>query len=295
MKIKLTRSLILTACFLNFNFSALAADGAHSQPLDSFSQECPQFQYPGVYQEVSTLADLQTKIGADLKKLGLQVEWQSGNELGSISWEGFADTTTDIENLKRLSQIVVFGLKKYPRGWFPISGLEKIHLVKNLKVTGQLRKAMPEPFSHSVYYASNGDLLCDAGMEERVHHEYYHFIENKFAGNMYFHDPKWLSLNSSSFAYGHGGTTAYSNGQGWQNLGHPQSGIVSLYALTAPEEDKAETFGFMMSQGYNTRIANWSVDDTALKEKYEYLVRFFSEASNGTMDSNFFTQLKSAK
>ena len=96
-----------------------------------------------------------------------------------------------------------------------------------------------------------------ARMDLRVHHEYYHFIEYRLFNDFYSREPAWLALSPPGTAYG----------KGFQNLGHPHPGLVSLHAACGPEEDKAEVFGWMMTPAYALRLEAWMALDPALLAK----------------------------
>jgi hypothetical protein len=202
----------------------------------------------------------------------------------------FRDTPEDLIRLKRLANITLPALRLYPREFFTRVGLKYIVLTKDLRVANQLRKAMPEPSTGSLHYSDNNDLNCEAGMESRVHHEFYHFIEGKIKGNMYFADPAWARMNARNFRYGSGGATAYGP-NGFQNLGHPGNGFISAYARYGLEEDKAEVFAWMMTRGFAERTTAWEQADPVLARKMNY-IRNFIRGLNPSMDARYFARLR---
>ncbi len=253
--------------------------GQDNQGYDSFREECPTGKpYPSIFGNSDDLAAVKSKVEERLTQIGLAVEW--GNQV----------TEADLPRMKKLANIVVPALEKYPAGWFKTVNLQKIILTKDLWVDGQLRKAMPDTVNHQLYYADNNDLICLAGMEERVHHEFYHMIEAYYHGAAGYHDPRWMRLNPEDFKYGVGGFDAYNQGHDWQNLGHPDEALVSAYAAFAPEEDKAEVFGWMMTEGYAGRLYDWTYDDELLAKKRQYLVDFLATRSGGTMNAAYFAK-----
>ena len=278
------RLFLFLVFFQSFSLLACASTQAGSGVTDSFRDECPLAKnYPSLFQSDFDLSAVKQVIEARLGKLGLTVSYQG---FGAAE---FSNTAEDLLRLERLASIVIPSLEKYPKAWFQKVDLKKISLVKDLHVAGQVRKAMPDPVNSTLYYSDNNDLLCLAGMEERVHHEFYHFIEYRFHGDMYYKDPDWMKFSPINFQYGAGGAAAYGI-PGWQNLGHPEMSLVSAYAGFAVEEDKAEVFAWMMTEGYAARLAGWLSHDASLEDKHSFLNHFFDTASAGLMNEAFFAQ-----
>lgn len=225
-------------------------------------------RYAPVAPQEASVAQLQAIATARLAALQLAPAWTLAVP-GSAA-HAFTDSAQDRAGLQLLLSIVLPAMERYPAGVFARTGLRHVVLVKDLSVDGQRRLAMPAPEIDSVVYADNLlAALCPSGMELRVHHEYYHFIEFRLFNDFYYRDPAWLALNPPGTAYGQGGATAY--GKGFQNLGHPQPGLVSLYAAYGPEEDKAEVFGWMMAPAYALRLEQWTAFDPALLAKRQLL------------------------
>jgi iron complex outermembrane receptor protein len=127
--------------------------------------------------------------------------------------------------------------------------LENEHKYASRIERNQRRLAMPMAETDGVAYAdNNAKTLCPAGMEMRVHHEFYHFIDHREYNDYYHADPSWLALNPEGLQYGRGGSTYH--GKNLQDLGHVKEGLVSMYSGYGQEEDKAETFGWMMTPDY---------------------------------------------
>lgn len=237
---------------------------------DSFRSECPESDYKVLAGE--NLFELKAEIEKRLEALGLNVLWRMNWSSRFVAkGSSFQDSPEDLARLRTLSKILIPSLEKYSPYFFQRVRLKNIVIVKDLVVARQLRKAMPHPSSSSLYYGDNNDLECLPGMEARVHHELYHFVEERINGSMYFQDKFWLNLNPLDFHYGHGGKSVYNLNVPFQNLGHPQEGFVSNYALTAIEEDKAEVFGWWMTKGYSERLLLWTAQDSILAQKARYL------------------------
>ncbi len=236
---------------------------------DSMRSECDwNVRYAPVAPQDASVAQLRAIATARLAALQLAPAWTLAMPGGAA--QAFGDSAQDRAGLNLLLSIVLPAMERYPAGVFARTGLRHVVLVKDLSVDGQRRLAMPAPEIDSVVYADNLlAAMCPSGMELRVHHEYYHFIEYRLFNDFYYRDPAWLALNPPGTAYGQGGATAY--GKGLQNLGHPHPGMVSLYAAYGPEEDKAEVFGWMMTPAYAPRLEAWSLTDAALAAKRQVL------------------------
>ncbi|OEZ84741.1 hypothetical protein JAB8_41200 [Janthinobacterium sp. HH106] len=245
---------------------------------DSMRSECDwNVRYAPIAPRDASVAQLQAIATARLGALQLAPAWtlsMPGSEA-----HAFTDSAQDRAGLQLLLSIVLPAMERYPAGVFARTGLRHVVLVKDLSVDGQRRLAMPAPEIDSVVYADNLlAALCPSGMELRVHHEYYHFIEYRLFNDFYYRDPAWLALNPPGTAYGQGGATAY--GKGFQNLGHPQPGLVSLYAAYGPEEDKAEVFGWMMAPAYALRLEQWTAFDPTLLAKRQLLMDVLSSKTD---------------
>lgn len=259
---------------------AAAFEQAASQ--DSMRAECDWgVHYAPVAVPGASVVQLKAIATSRLAALHLTPAWQL--DMPESQAHSFTDSAQDRAGLQLLLSIVLPALERYPVSVFAQTGLRHVVLVKDLSVDGQRRLAMPAPEIDSVVYADNMlAALCPAGMEMRVHHEFYHFIEYRQFNDFYYRDPVWLALNPPVTKYGHGGVTAY--GKGFQNLGHPHAGMVSMYAEYGPEEDKAEVFGWMMTPAYAARLQQWTRDDAALSAKRQLLqdlLRLKSVAASG--------------
>lgn len=243
--------------------------GAPPAANDSMRSECSwDAPYAAVAAPSASLAQLQAIAAARLAVLQLTPVWSLGEGAGQA--QSFDDSPADRERLQRLLATVLPALERYPSRLLQQVQLRKVVLVKELAVDGQRRLAMPEPETDSVVYADNNvPSLCPAGMELRTHHEFYHFIEYRLFHDFYYRDPVWMAFNPAEVQYGAGGATAY--GKPFQNLGHPQPGLVSMYAAYGPEEDKAEMFGWMMTPVYAARLNAWLPQDAALAGKQRFM------------------------
>ncbi len=265
------------------------APGRPAQGPDSLAMECPsEFRYELPLPAGAGLDALQAHAVQRLQALGLRVNWDG--PWAHAQTQQFSPQAADLARLRRLLAVVLPALERYQPGFFQRAGLQEVGLVKDLVVGDtQMRLAMPAPDRSAVVYADNGNPLCAAGMELRVHHELYHLVEERLFGDFYYRDPAWLALNPEGLDYGQGGATAY--GGVFHNLGHPAPGLVSRYAQYGPEEDKAEVFGWLMTPGYAGRVKAWSEQDLTLAAKRRFMMALVHRLSAGTMSESFFETL----
>jgi hypothetical protein len=236
---------------------------------DALRAECNwDATYPAVAPADASVGQLREAAARRLAALRLNAVWTLEQE--GVSGEAFTDSAEDRARLQRLLSVVLPGLERYNSVFFENVRLKNIVLVKELAVGGQRRLAMPMAESDGVAYAdNNAKTLCPAGMEMRVHHEFYHFIDHREFNDYYHPDPVWLALNPAGLQYGKGGATFY--GKNLQDLGHVKPGLVSLYSSYGQEEDKAETFGWMMTPDYAVRLERFAQTDPQLAAKVRYM------------------------
>ena len=259
-----------------------------SLPRDSFALNCPKRDpYPDLFEGVTTMKALKAAVEKKTSELGLTAKWK--NNRGSGSWKEFSETPEDVVRLKRIANVTLGAMNLYPKALFKKVDLEKLYFVKDLKVAGQLRKAMPDPTKDNLVYADNSDVVCPVGMENRVHHEFYHYIEARLSGSMRARERVWQGMNKPDFKYGDGGQEVYNCAGGFRNTGHVKEGFVSRYALSAEEEDKAEMFGWIMTKGFANQVQGWTETDPVLKQKRERMIKFISDAVP-EMNAEFFNK-----
>jgi len=135
--------------------------------------------------------------------------------------------------------VVAEELARYPREFIERSGLRRVLLCRALAEGGRAIPSLPN-FQRS--------LLLDVEatpefLRRLIHHEVFHFAD--FADDEQVQDdPEWERENGAFFVYGPGGRYVRSPSAGATSGAPP--GFVTPYATSALEEDKAETFAFMM-------------------------------------------------
>ncbi|TGM97899.1 LIC13305 family lipoprotein [Leptospira yasudae] len=150
----------------------------------------------------------------------------------------------ELSNYKNLLRVE---LEKYPRGYWIKAKAERVVLVKNLLVNGQLWSALPDPYQKTLFLSVNAGGLNDEYRIHVIHHELNHNMDFARLGDMKATEQEWTLLNTNGFQYGNGGTSAYANpGIPWSALTNPQPGFVDLYSTLAQEEDRSELVAILL-------------------------------------------------
>jgi hypothetical protein len=134
--------------------------------------------------------------------------------------------------------IVTRELGRYPQAFLARVKLGGVVLLEEL-----VERETPIPSLPNV----GGLLLLDVDAAESdvvrtLHHEIFHFADLADDGKLA-DDPVWAGLNAPGFTYGAGGRSLRS----WAAR-TDVTGFVSGYATSGPEEDKAETFAFVVAR-----------------------------------------------
>ena len=146
----------------------------------------------------------------------------------------------DERALGAAASVLVEELSRYPRRFLAESRLRRVVLTRALVENGTAIPSLPN---------FEGALLLDvdappAYLRRLLHHEVFHFFD--YAGDDQLkRDPAWEQLNDRWFVYGAGGRSVRAPGSGRLTADLP--GFVSKYATSALEEDKAETFAFLLA------------------------------------------------
>ncbi|MEM7181421.1 MAG: hypothetical protein AAF518_10950 [Spirochaetota bacterium] len=183
---------------------------------------------------------------------------------------------TDEPRLYSYLQLFAKEFSKYPKSFIVRTGLEKIIVVKDLQIYGQLRAAIPDFYRENLLL----DFLNSTGyaiyQKHVIHHEYYHMIEEQFNQSPYWQDPSWNRLNPSGTRYGAGGVTVQ-NQINMYTYSHPRLGFVNLYSLSGLEEDKAEIFASLFVREEWQLVQKWQKTDRVLFAKVRYMQEFLRE------------------
>jgi hypothetical protein len=172
----------------------------------------------------------------------------------------------------------------YPPQLVRRARLQRIVLCRDLAFAGQLRAAVPEFASRTLYL----DVLRGAEdprhVRRVIHHEFFHIVDWLDDGELY-RDARWTALNEDGFEYGNGGVHA--QGDPAMSLWTEECpGFLTRYGRTGVEEDKAELWSLALV--HPREVAARAEVDPVLAAKVERLRllarRFTSELDDGFWD-----------
>ena len=178
------------------------------------------------------------------------------------------DLKQDPKAVRAFELMVRRELKKYPE-LIERSGLESFVLVQNLRVDGQERAQVPDRFLGRMY--ANPFMGAHDRVYQRhcVHHEFFHYLMERWTGDVVYPEPGWLALNPPGTRYGSGGVNARSSDQ--FAFTHPAPGFVNKYSQSAPEEDMCEIFATLHMPEEKRLVMQWAREDEVLRNKMKYM------------------------
>lgn len=226
------------------------------------------------------------------KKLELSVVLDTGfRSTWPVTYKSFTDTN----ELKDYLPLVYAEYSKYPQGYLKRLGINYLVISKDLRVYGQKRAAIPDPYTHALFLekdsAYSGEYLIYV-----MHHELNHCAEYKAWGDMYYKWKKWERKNPCSFKYGDGGNSAYNpenRGIDWRAYTHPHKGFVNLYSTTGEEEDRSEIVSLIMIDSGRRYLFEFCKKDRKLRRKMRLVLKFLDDVS-GTKDNYWRREMKSS-
>lgn len=174
--------------------------------------------------------------------------------------EVLAERPTDDQTARVLVR-VADELRRYPPSFLRAAGLWRVVLCAGLRESGHDIPSLPN-VKHSLLFdvAAEGDYL-----PRLLHHEVFHFADYA-EDDLVTIDADWSSLNPEGFTYGAGGRSVRGPSAGSLR---ELDGFVSLYAMSALEEDKAELFAAMMTRP--RWLAARLREDLVLRRKHAHL------------------------
>lgn len=197
----------------------------------------------------------------------------------------------DLSALKAYGVALVDEWAKYPLDWIRVTRVTGIALVTRLNVgafnaSATKRAALPDTVGEVMYYDIG--YGTDDYAREVIHHEFDHLFTYNILGGAG-NDPTWLSLNPPGFHYGNGGVLCYAPGNCPEGP-HVVPGFVTGYATSAIEEDKAETYGYLMDTNDYHALIGWIRSDGYLAAKVAYYKQFLCRLSS-TMCGDYFDSI----
>lgn len=163
---------------------------------------------------------------------------------------------------------------------YPATFLRRAHLAGVVFVSELVEGETPIPSLPNV----GGLLLLDvdaapSDLVRALHHEIFHFADLADDGHLA-PDPTWEALNARGFVYGGGGRSLRS---AWAAKPTDLAGFVSGYATSGVEEDKADTFAFLVAR--RDAIAPRLRGDPVLAAKAREIVRRVADLDDAAPDA----------
>ena len=212
------------------------------------------------------------------------------------SWKEvtFSEAKTKTELTELLSYLKMFSeeFNKYPPAFIKRINLKYVAFVRVLKYGEQHRSALPDGYKEILYLdilrGVHKDLYLGRDtkyyLRHTMHHELYHLIEQKINGSCYYKDSIWNSFNPANNHYGNGGASMYPDmskkpkkplfPQKPYKIKHPKQGMITAYACTALEEDKAEVFASLFVKREIRQVNRCMKKDDVVAKKEIYMKQF---------------------
>ena len=180
-------------------------------------------------------------------------------------------STPSAEHLAHARAVVSRELARYPAAFLDAVRLRGLVLADDLVEGDKPIPSLPNVGGLMLLdvHAADSDLV------RTLHHEIYHFADLADDGHLA-PDPAWESLNAQGFAYGAGGRSL----RNWAARADDVPGFVSGYATSGPEEDKAETFAFVLAR--SSVVRDRAKTDPVLAAKVREIARRVDALEPGT-------------
>ena len=186
-----------------------------------------------------------------------------GVPAGRPAWSGSPPTK---QQMRAFIPALVEGLRMYPPDVLRAAHVDHVVLVHDVRFRGAERS--------SSAIAAAGVILIDLdhpwethpGRVRTVHHEVFHMLDYAHDGDLW-NDREWRALNPPDFAYGGGGKTMVTVAGAGKWADTP--GFVTRYATSGDEEDKAEVYGWWVTE--RERMVRRLKTDAVLAAKVAHL------------------------
>lgn len=221
------------------------------------------------------------KIKAIKKTLNVEIVFDCEVE---DSWKSVTyETKVERGALLRYLSLLLMEYSKYPDGYLNKVNVTTLVLGNNLKLSGQSRAAIPDPYKKQMFLSVNGayGIASTRYLAHVMHHELHHCMEYTLWKSMTYDWNEWILLNGDGFCYGNGGASAYteyiSKGTDFYSPINPKKGFVNLYSITGDEEDRAELVAFMMTDTERPLLMGLYKKDVIIKKKADMVLKLLSD------------------
>ena len=195
----------------------------------------------------------------------------------------------DRADLDRYSRLFAAEFALYPPAYVAQSKLKRVVLCRDLSFAGQVRNAIPEFGSDTLYLDVVRGSESPTYLRKVIHHEFFHIVDFRDDGELYT-DAAWAALSPAGFTYGSGGASAQDMAS-TSVLTDKFPGFLNYYSTTGVEEDKAEVFANLIVDG--AYVEGRTRTDAVLKAKVARMKALLTSFSPD-MDDAFWERVGAA-
>lgn len=171
------------------------------------------------------------------------------------------------EQVDAYGPMLIDEFSRYPKEFIEKSGLRQIVLCTELTFGGQSRNAIPDLQNSTLYLDIAQADATPAYRKSVIHHEFFHIVDYRDDGKLQ-EDPDWANLNPKSFRYQRARKRLQFDSKEPLFV-EAGNGILTKFAKTALEEDKAELFAHMIV--HPKKVAKRADDDKVLAAKLKLM------------------------
>jgi hypothetical protein len=234
------------------------------------------FLVAGGCSQAASPVDAPAGLSALANKYNIQIVTRDVQPTGG----GIRATACTPEELDRYIRLFAQEFAIYPPNVIRRAQLERVVLCKDLSYGGQLRGAIPDFESNTLYLDAVRGIWNPTYVRKVIHHDFFHMIDYRDDGSLYA-DKEWERLNPAGFHYGTGGANAQDDPMS-SVLTDRTPGFLNSYSKTGVEEDMAEMFANLVvePQYLERRAANDRVVRAKVAAIKRLLTRFDPKADD---------------
>jgi hypothetical protein len=215
------------------------------------------------------------------RRYSLEILYKDADLGPYLSRKGITANPGPAADVESYAPILAEEWSVYPRLLVERTRLKRIILCAGLAYSGQLRTAIPDFDGDNLYLDVSRGRKSSAYVRKVIHHEFFHLIDLRDDGKLY-QDDSWTALNAPGFKYGSGGASVQND----RTVSIPtdaEAGFLDKYAMSGVEEDKAETYCFLVVDPalVDKRLTGDSILTSKVNRMKELLRSFCPEMDDG--------------
>jgi len=230
-------------------------------------------------------------IGDKLRALegrcSITIEWRSVEFPVETTHGSIDGSHLEVDEFRAYASLFVSEFQVYPPPFVRKCGLQRVVLCKDLAFNGQLRTAVPEFGTNTLYLDGVRGQSAPNYQRTVIHHEFFHMLDYRDDGQLY-RDDRWTALNEDGFSYGPGGASVQDDPSQSQFIVSP-AGFLTRYSTAGVEEDKAELFAHLIVNPHT--VAQRKAKDRILKAKVSMMKTLLNNFSC-EMDEDFWSGIR---